>query len=143
MNEGSGWLLPAYERMARSWPFFDDLLAKVEMVCGKTDIEVARAYVTHLGGDQELLASLVSEYERAVRALLRIRDHTRLLDDSPVLQASIALRNLYVDPLSLLQISLLRRKRRADPGDEGRVEEIDNALATTLSGIAQGLRKAG
>ncbi|MFN2399912.1 MAG: phosphoenolpyruvate carboxylase [Gemmatimonadaceae bacterium] len=135
--------LARLQRMARTWPFFDDLLAKVEMVCAKTDIEIARAYVTNLGGDQALLASLTSEYERAVEAVLRIRDHSRLLDDSPVLQASIALRNPYIDPLSLLQISLLRRKRRADPGDEGRAEKIDDALATTLSGIAQGLRNAG
>ena len=64
--------------------------------------------------------------------------NAELLSDNPVLQAAIALRNPYVDPLSLLQIALLRRKRAGD--DDPRVGE---ALATTLSGIAQGLRNTG
>jgi phosphoenolpyruvate carboxylase len=60
-----------------------------------------------------------------------------------VLQAAIALRNPYVDPLSLLQISLLRRKRGSGDFDEKAKEKIDDALATTLSGVAQGLRNTG
>ena len=131
------------QRMAETWPFVDDLLGKVEMVCAKTDIDIARAYVHHLGGDLKLLEQLVSEYQRAVEALLLIRGHRQLLDDIPVLQSAIALRNPYVDPLSLLQISLLRRKRTGVAKNETEREAISDALATTLSGIAQGLRNTG
>jgi phosphoenolpyruvate carboxylase len=131
------------QRMASSWPFFDDLLGKAEMVCAKTDVEIAQAYVRHLGGDADLLDSLVGEYQRAVEALLLIRGHRRLLDDSPVLQSAIDLRNPYVDPLSLLQISLLRRKRHQATATKKGSEQIDDALATTLSGIAQALRNTG
>ncbi|HEV7387055.1 MAG TPA: phosphoenolpyruvate carboxylase [Gemmatimonadaceae bacterium] len=131
------------QRMAESWPFVDDLLAKAEMVCAKTDVEIAREYVRHLGGDRKLLDSLVEEYQRAVEALLLIRGHRQLVDDTPVLQSAIALRNPYVDPLSLLQISLLRRKRTGAGKNEREKEAIDDALATTLSGIAQGLRNTG
>jgi len=131
------------QRMASCWPFVDDLLAKAEMVCAKTDVEIAREYVRHLGGDLKLLDSLVDEYQRAVEALLLIRGHHKLVDDTPVLQSAIALRNPYVDPLSLLQISLLRRKRTGAAENEKQKEAIDDALATTLSGIAQGLRNTG
>jgi phosphoenolpyruvate carboxylase len=131
------------QRMAESWPFVDDLLGKAEMVCAKTDVEIARAYVRHLGGDLKLLDALVQEYQQAVEALLLIRGHSQLLDDSPVLQSAISLRNPYVDPLSLLQISLLRRKRTGIAKNEREREAIDDALATTLSGIAQGLRNTG
>lgn len=131
------------QRMAASWPFVDDLLGKAEMVCAKTDVEIARAYVRHLGGDRKLVDSLIGEYQRAVEALLLIRGHRQLLDDSPVLQSAIVLRNPYVDPLSLLQISLLRRKRTGVAKNEREREAIDDALATTLSGIAQGLRNTG
>jgi phosphoenolpyruvate carboxylase len=131
------------QRMAESWPFVDDLLGKAEMVCAKTDIEIARAYVRHLGGDLKLLDLLIREYQMTVEALLLIRGHSQLLDDSPVLQSAIALRNPYVDPLSLLQISLLRRKRTGVAKNEREKEAIDEALATTLSGIAQGLRNTG
>jgi phosphoenolpyruvate carboxylase len=131
------------QRMAESWPFVDDLLGKAEMVCAKTDVEIARAYVQHLGGDLKLLDSLIREFQRAVEALLLIRGHRQLLDDAPVLQSAIALRNPYVDPLSMLQISLLRRKRTGVAKNAREREAIDDALATTLSGIAQGLRNTG
>ena len=138
--------LDVLRRMARAWPFFDDLLAKIEMVCAKADLVVARAYVEQLGGDARLLARLEEEYGRAVRGLLEIRGAARLLDDAPVLQAAITLRNPYVDALSLLQIALLRRRRGprpAPPATHEDAERLDNALVTTLSGIAQGLRNTG
>jgi phosphoenolpyruvate carboxylase len=131
------------QRMAEAWPFVDDLLGKAEMVCAKTDVEIARAYVRHLGGDLKLLDTLIHEYQLAVEALLLIRGHRNLLDDTPVLQSAISLRNPYVDPLSLLQISLLRRKRTGVAKSEREKEATADALATTLSGVAQGLRNTG
>ena len=75
-----------------SWPFFDDLLGKIEMVCAKTDLEIARAYVANLGGDSSCSRQLrCQEFRCAVDALLLIRGHSQLLDDAPVLQAAIAL----------------------------------------------------
>ena len=134
--------LALLKRMCRHWPFFEDLLAKVEMVCAKADLEIARAYVSRLGGDTALLATLEAEFERTVRMLKRIRGTERLLEDNVVLQSAIVLRNPYVDALSLLQIALLRRKRALPEGSsEG--SHVDDALATTLSGIAQGLRNTG
>ena len=128
--------------MAARWPFFDDLLGKIEMVCAKTDLEIARAYASNLGGDLELLSRLEREFEDTVDAVLRIRDSETLLRGNPVLQSAIALRNPYVDPLSLLQIALLRRKRESG-GDSQAQAAVNAALATTLSGIAQGLRNTG
>jgi phosphoenolpyruvate carboxylase len=48
------------------------------------------------------------------------------------------LRNPYVDPLSLIQVELLRRKR-ADGGGP----DLDYALAATMNGIAAGLHNTG
>jgi phosphoenolpyruvate carboxylase len=134
--------LEVLRRMAARWPFFDDLLGKIEMVCAKTDLEIARAYVSTLGGDLALLSRLEHEFESTVDAVLRIRESETLLRDNAVLQSAIALRNPYVDPLSLLQITLLRRKRALaeDRPDRAVVTAV---LATTLSGIAQGLRNTG
>jgi phosphoenolpyruvate carboxylase len=128
--------------MAERWPFFDDLLGKIEMVCAKTDLEIARTYVTELGGDLKLLAVLEKEFTDTVDALLRIRGREHLLSETPVLQSAIGLRNPYVDPLSLLQIALLKRKR-ALPENSPELARVDAVLATTLSGIAQGLRNTG
>jgi phosphoenolpyruvate carboxylase len=136
--------LDVLRRMAKQWPFFDDLLAKIEMVCAKADLEIARAYVRNLSGDVALLSRLEHEFESTVQAVLRIRESEILLRDNPVLQSAIALRNPYVDPLSLIQIALLKRKQLAGKrDDEGVRERVDAVLATTLSGIAQGLRNTG
>ena len=134
--------LAELRHMARTWPFFDDFLAKVEMVCAKTDLEIARAYVERLGGDTALLSRLEEEFGRTVDSVLRIREATQLIADVPVLQSAIALRNPYVDPLSLIQVSLLRRKRALPEASDERAL-VDDILATTLSGIAQGLRNTG
>ena len=130
--------LRTLQEMAKAWPFFDDLLSKIEMVCAKTDLDIARMYVDALGGDRSLLARLEDEYRRTVDAILRIRQTNALLHDNEVLRAAIALRNPYVDPLSLIQVALLRKKRKgAAP------EKTGDVLTTTLSGIAQGLRNTG
>jgi phosphoenolpyruvate carboxylase len=129
--------------MAAKWPFFDDLLGKIEMVCAKTDLEIARTYVRELGGDLALLGKLEEEFGRTVDAVLRIRNTEHLLRDTPVLQSAIGLRNPYVDPLSLLQIALLRKKRALAESDTTERDKVEAVLATTLSGIAQGLRNTG
>ena len=133
--------LEVLRRMATAWPFFDDLLAKVEMVCAKADLEIARAYFTSLGGDLELLDELEREYDQAVTQLLRIRRAPALLWDRPDLRAAIGHRDPYVDPLSLLQISFLKRKRAL--GDDAQDPLLDQALGTTLNGVAQGMRNTG
>jgi phosphoenolpyruvate carboxylase len=129
--------------MARKWPFFDDLLGKIEMVCAKTDLEIARTYVRQLGGDLALLGRLEEEFHRTTDAVLKIRNTEHLLRDTPVLQSAIGLRNPYVDPLSLLQIALLKKKRSLPEGESAEREKVEAVLATTLSGIAQGLRNTG
>ena len=90
-----------------------------------------------------LLGKLEEEFHRTVDAVLAIRNTQHLLRDTPVLQSAIGLRNPYVDPLSLLQIALLKKKRALPAGDSAEREKVEGVLATTLSGIAQGLRNTG
>jgi phosphoenolpyruvate carboxylase len=56
-----------------------------------------------------------------------------------VLQRSIRLRNPYVDPLSFVQVSLLRRQRGGEEPD--RLEA--RLAALTINGIAAGLQNTG
>jgi phosphoenolpyruvate carboxylase len=134
--------LELLQTMVKRWPFFDDLLARIDMVCAKADIEVTRAYVERLGGDKSLLKELIDEFNLTIEMILRIRKAKELLSDNDVLKTAIALRNPYVDALSVIQISQLAHKRAMDEKDSGR-EEIESILATTVSGIAQGLRNTG
>jgi phosphoenolpyruvate carboxylase len=135
--------LALLQRMEEKWPFFGDLLARIDMVCAKADVEITRAYVERLDADAELLSTLVEEFDRTVATILEVRKAPQLLSDNDVLSAAITLRNPYVDALSVLQIAELARKRKLarEPGAE--LDEIESILATTVSGIAQGLRNTG
>ena len=79
-----------------------------------------------------------SEYERAREQLLAVTGQTRLLDRTPVLQRSIERRNPYVDPLSFIQVELLRRLRHDNAS-----EDLVRAMLLTINGIAGGLRNTG
>jgi phosphoenolpyruvate carboxylase len=134
--------LELLREMAEQWPFFDDLLSKVEMVCAKTDLEIARLYVERLAAEPSVFDELAREHEQVVDAILRIRRSQRLLESDPFLASAIALRNPYIDPLSLLQITLLAQKRALAHGVSDKTK-LDAVLGTTLNGIAQGLRNTG
>ncbi|MDQ4048897.1 MAG: phosphoenolpyruvate carboxylase, partial [Actinomycetota bacterium] len=62
----------------------------------------------------------------------------RLLDREPALQSSIDRRNPYIDPLSFVQIELLRRSRAGQGGDD-----LSRTTFLTINGIAGGLRNTG
>jgi len=135
--------LELLREMAAQWPFFDALLSNAEMGCAKADLAIARRYAElweEPASRERLFAPLAEELGRAITELVLIRDGERLLDREPVLQASIDRRNPYVDPLSFVQIDLLRRLRRDGdraPAQLGRVSLL------TVNGIASGLRNTG
>jgi phosphoenolpyruvate carboxylase len=127
--------------MAREFPLFIDLLRNVEMALGKADLATARLY-SSLVEDQELRARiydmLEAEFHRTVRVVLAITEQAELLEDNQVLARSIRLRNPYVDPMHLIQVDMLRRKRAGED-----TPEVNRAIAATISGIAAGLRNTG
>jgi phosphoenolpyruvate carboxylase len=127
--------------MMADFPLFEDLIRNVEMGMAKADLPIARRYaelVPDAALRDRVFSMIVDEFERTRRMVLRVSGQSRLLETNPVLARSIRLRNPYVDPLSLIQVSLLRRKRN---GEEG--EDLDYALAATINGISAGLRNTG
>jgi phosphoenolpyruvate carboxylase len=71
-----------------------------------------------------------------VDAVLDIWQTPTLLYNAPALLARLQHRNPWIDPLSHMQVELLRRSRDGDPSAEG-------ALLLTISGIAAGMRNTG
>ena len=74
--------------------------------------------------------------------LRRVTGRDRLLDEAPVLQRSIALRNPYVDSLSELQVRLLARLR-ALPADDPERDRVLRLVQLTVNGVAAGLQNTG
>ncbi len=131
--------------MRLRWPFFATLLSNVEMVLAKADFDVAEHYARTLGnGNQDLhtFSRLRDEYIRTVAMVNRLSGQDHLLDDSPVLQRSIALRNPYVDALSFLQVELLGRIRDLPETDPEYTDTLESILRS-INGVAAGLRNTG
>ena len=167
---GVGFALEAYiteegehlgqlQEMYRGWPFMRAFLDNLQMTLSKADMHIARHYAL-LVEDEELRRDFTEhieqEYERTRLVVLRITGEQALLDNAPVLQRSIRLRNPYVDPLSYFQVALLRRLRSLggplmlDEAGERTANETEReraqltyAVLLTINGVAAGLRNTG
>ncbi len=140
-DEGLKVLREMYER----WPFFRTLVDFMQMTLAKSDLRIAETYtalVSDPGNRERLWTRISAEHASCAEAVLRITGNRELLDDSPVLQRSIRLRNPYVDPLSYIQVSLLRRLR-ALPEDSQDGETVLDTLLLTISGVSSGMLNTG
>jgi phosphoenolpyruvate carboxylase len=132
--------------MMRGFPLFASLVRSVEIAMAKADFAIARLYadlVTDTPLRDRVFEMLRQEFERTGRVILAVTGQQELLETNPVLFRSVRLRNPYVDPLSLIQVDLLRRKRAgtADPSPSG--DSLDYAIGATMNGIAAGLHNTG
>ena len=130
-------------QMYLEWPFFRSVLDNIEMVLAKSDIRIASRYAKLAGpAFAPLWSTIRAEHALTVQWVKKIVGSKKLLDGNPTLQRSIRLRNPYVDPMSFLQVELLRRQRQNIPEDS-RDAEYDRPLLLTLSGISAGMRNTG
>ncbi|MGA1983570.1 MAG: phosphoenolpyruvate carboxylase [Acidobacteriaceae bacterium] len=138
--------LAQLQAMARGFPLFIDIIRNVEMGLAKADFSIARLY-SSLVEDEELRARvfsvLLAEFELTQRMVLAVLGQSRLLQTNTVLEHSIRLRNPYVDPMSLVQVELLRRKRAAIKSGAEPSPDLDRAITATINGISAGLRNTG
>jgi phosphoenolpyruvate carboxylase len=126
--------------MAQGWRVFGNLLSDVEMVLAKADLDIAGQYAG-LAGEvgRRLFPRIRDDFETTRELVVELQGCEAPLDGEPVLQRAISLRNPYVDPMSLLQVDLLRRWRATDQRDEG----LQEALFETVRGIARGMQNTG
>ena len=133
--------LTRLQEIFRSFPLFLDMIRNVEMALAKADFGIARLYaslVPDVGLRDRVFNMLQAEFELTRRMVLAVTGQAALLETNPVLEHSIRLRNPYVDPMSLLQVELIRRKRAGEESDE-----LNRAITATINGIAAGLRNTG
>jgi phosphoenolpyruvate carboxylase len=135
LKEGDGDL---HREMLDRWPFFSMLISTLEMSLFKTDLGVAERYLELLGDHsaRELWEPIRAEHERVVAAVLNVSGQPALLADTPNLLARLSHRNPWIDPLSHMQVDLLRRARAGDG-------EAHAPLLLSVSGIAAGMRNTG
>jgi phosphoenolpyruvate carboxylase len=127
--------------MMNEFPLFANMVRNVEIAMAKADFTIARLYaelVPDAALRDRVFFMLQEEFERTRRIVLAIKQQKELLEKNAVLSRSIRLRNPYVDPMSLVQVDLLRRKRSGETGPE-----LDYAIGASMNGIAAGLHNTG
>jgi phosphoenolpyruvate carboxylase len=138
--------LQQLQTMARDFPLFLDIIRNVEMALAKADFGIARLYASLVEDEalrDRVFATLEAEFNVTHRMILEITKQKSLLETNPVLNQSIRLRNPYVDPMSLIQVELIRRKRAAMAAGQPDSPELNRAISATINGISAGLRNTG
>ncbi len=127
--------------IAKGFPMFSGMISNVELGMAKADLGIARNYSTLVKNAalrKRVFTMLEEEFLRSRRMILRITGQRDLLARNRVLARSIRLRNPYVDPMSLIQVELLRRKQ-----DGETASDLEYPMGTTINGIAAGLHNTG
>jgi len=132
------------ETMCRDWPFFSTRIGMLEMVFAKADLWLAE-YYDHRLVDEELWPlgqQLRDQLASDIKVILAISNDDHLMEDLPWIAESIALRNVYTDPLNVLQAELLHRSRELEK-DGKQDANVEQALMVTIAGVAAGMRNTG
>ncbi|MBY0519232.1 MAG: phosphoenolpyruvate carboxylase [Sphingomonas sp.] len=127
--------------MAATWPLFAAMLANMEQVMAKSDMAVAARYATLVedrAAAETLFGRIRDEWQASHDGLLSATRQPHLLANNPTLDASIRLRLPYIEPLNLLQIELIKRRRAGE--DDPRIGE---GILLSINAIATALRNSG
>ena len=139
IEQGKGDVI---HEMCENWPFFSTRIGMLEMVFSKSDTWLSQQYDQRLVKKElwYLGENLRKQLEDDIQTVLSLSHQSELMSDLPWIADSIALRNIYTDPLNLLQVELLHRFRE---NPEQVNPDVEQALMITITGIAAGMRNTG
>ena len=132
--------------MYNGWALFKTMLNNAEMSLLKADMGIASLYVDLVPDKalgNEMFKAIRDEYDRTRDIVLAITGHANLLEEEPITQNAVQLRNPYVDPLNYIQVEMLRRIRALPDQESREAQSIREVIGITINGIAAGLRNTG
>ena len=120
--------------------FMQNLISNIEMTLAKSDLKIAKLYVDGLLNESmlDIYDDIHKESKLALVSILKIKNIDELLDDNKILKNTLRIRNSYLDPLSIIQITLMQKMKsnELDPIEK-------NSLLLSINGLAAGLRNTG
>jgi phosphoenolpyruvate carboxylase len=136
--------LKQLQQMYDDWRFFNTLVQNLEMVLFKTDMLIGSEYLSLNNSKKakEIFNLIESEYKKSIVYLLKITGEKNLLDNNKTLQRTLSLRNPYLDPISFIQVHLIKKYRKQKAGNKQKVSLL-NVLRASVNGIAAGIRNTG
>ena len=120
--------------------FMQNLISNIEMTLSKSDLKIAKRYVDELLDEEALkiYKKILKESQLSYISIKKIKKIDDLLEDNKILKNTLNIRNAYLDPLSLIQITLMKKMKRRNLNT---VE--NNSLLLSVNGLAAGLRNTG
>ena len=120
--------------------FMQNLISNIEMTLAKSDLKIAKLYVDNLLDEEEMKIynDILIESKLAMECIKKIKQHNNLLDDNKILKNTLNIRNAYLAPLSLIQITLMKKMKSRELNEVER-----NSLLLSVNGLAAGLRNTG
>lgn len=149
--------LEQLQGMYQRWPFFRAMVDNAELALAKSDLDVAEQYAALATDDPShhpIAALIAAEFRLSVKAVCALTGREGLLDGTPWLKESIRVRNRFIDPLNLIQVELMRRRKSLAQGGcesageaatetDSAQEEHRHLMRLSINGIAAGMRTSG
>ncbi|MBN8588738.1 MAG: phosphoenolpyruvate carboxylase [Rhodothermia bacterium] len=123
-----------------NWPVFRAVLQNAAREMGRARLKMAEQYAQTTPSDFH--EAILEDYKKAENALKTITGWNHLMDDVPVIQALIRLRNPYTDAINLLQINLMERWR-ATPTGHADDEKLHESLLLSINGLSAAMQSTG
>jgi len=131
------------QEMYREWPFFRALFSNVQMALTKADMEIAAEYagLAETEAAKSVYGVIAAEFSATLAGVLEIAGLKNPLEETPALALSLSRRKPYLDPLSHIQVRLIRRTRGET--DEKEQEKWFMSMMRSINAIASGMRNTG
>ncbi|HKJ30773.1 MAG TPA: phosphoenolpyruvate carboxylase [Balneolales bacterium] len=129
------------QELYQKWPFLQAVINNSQREMARSELDIAKYYSDNSPTKGKDFDSIIrDDFEKARKAILAITQESELLDNTPVIQKSIRLRNPYTDVLNFIQIELMQRWYKPENTNQ---EELGRALLLSLNGIAAAMQSTG